>query len=70
LALRAGPQGARILWPGGAAMDGPRHPFWNFVSCSRERIEQAKVDWTGGRFGKEAGDGVYSIASMTLRLSP
>jgi hypothetical protein len=56
LALRAGPQGARILLLGGAAMDGPRHLFWNFVSSSRERIEQAKADWTGGRFGKVAGD--------------
>jgi len=37
-------------------LDGPRHLFWNFVSSSRERIEQAKADWTGGRFGKVAGD--------------
>ena len=56
LALRAGPQGARLLLLGGAPMDGPRHLFWNFVSSSRERIEQAKADWTGGRFGKVAGD--------------
>jgi hypothetical protein len=25
---------------------GPRHVWWNFVSSSRERIEQAKLDWT------------------------
>ncbi|HEY0437770.1 MAG TPA: pirin family protein, partial [Phenylobacterium sp.] len=31
LALRAGPQGARVLLLGGAAMDGPRYLFWNFV---------------------------------------
>ena len=29
---------------------GPRHVWWNFVSSSRERIEQAKHDWTAGRF--------------------
>jgi redox-sensitive bicupin YhaK (pirin superfamily) len=56
LALRAGPQGARLLLLGGAVMDGPRYLFWNFVSSSRERIEQAKADWREGRFGKVAGD--------------
>ncbi|MCB4823373.1 pirin family protein [Roseicella aerolata] len=56
LALRAGPRGARVLLLGGAAMDGPRHLFWNFVSSSRERIEQAKADWQAGRFGKVPGD--------------
>ncbi len=56
LALRAGPQGARVLLLGGAAMDGPRHLFWNFVSSDRERIEQAKADWAAGRFGKVTGD--------------
>ncbi len=56
LALRAGPQGARVLLLGGAAMDGPRHLFWNFVSSSRERIEQAKADWKAGRFAMVAGD--------------
>ncbi len=50
LTLRAGPQGARLLLLGGAAMDGPRYLFWNFVSSSRERIEQAKADWQRDRF--------------------
>jgi redox-sensitive bicupin YhaK (pirin superfamily) len=54
--LHAGPEGARLLLLGGAAMDGPRFIFWNFVSSSRERIEQAKADWQGGRFGKVRGD--------------
>ncbi len=56
LALRAGPRGARLLLLGGAAMDGPRYLFWNFVSSSRERIEQAKADWKAGRFGTVPGD--------------
>jgi hypothetical protein len=28
---------------------GPRYVDWNFVSSSRERIEQAKADWRAGR---------------------
>jgi hypothetical protein len=56
LALRAGPAGARLLLLGGAVMDGPRHIFWNFVSSTSERIEQAKADWKAGRFGLVAGD--------------
>ena len=56
MSLRAGPQGARLLLLGGAAMDGPRHIFWNFVSSSRDRIQQAKEDWKAGRFAKVPGD--------------
>ncbi|HEY0185405.1 MAG TPA: pirin family protein [Rhodopila sp.] len=56
LTLRAGPDGAKLLLLGGAVMDGPRHVFWNFVSSSKERIEQAKADWKAQRFGKVAGD--------------
>ena len=41
---------ARVMLLGGATMDGPRHIYWNFVSSSRERIEQAKEDWREGRF--------------------
>jgi redox-sensitive bicupin YhaK (pirin superfamily) len=56
LALSAGPRGARLLLLGGAAMDGPRYLFWNFVASSRERLEQAKADWAAGRFAKVPGD--------------
>ena len=41
---------ARVMLLGGAAMDGQRHIWWNFVSSSPERIEQAKADWKAGRF--------------------
>jgi redox-sensitive bicupin YhaK (pirin superfamily) len=61
LALRAGPKGARLLLLGGAAMDGPRYVFWNFVSSSRDRIEQAKADWQAGRFPKVPSDAVEFI---------
>ncbi len=41
---------ARVMILGGARLDGPRHVWWNFVSSSRERIEQAKADWRAGKF--------------------
>lgn len=41
---------SRLLILGGEPMDGPRHIWWNFVSSSRDRIEQAKADWKAGRF--------------------
>jgi redox-sensitive bicupin YhaK (pirin superfamily) len=41
---------ARIMLLGGTAMKGPRYIWWNFVSSSKERIEQAKADWKSGRF--------------------
>lgn len=44
---------------GGEPLDGPRHVWWNFVSSSRERIEQAKLDWTDGKFGAIAGDAEF-----------
>lgn len=42
---------ARLVVLGGEPMDGPRHVFWNFVSSSLDRIEQAKADWQRDRFG-------------------
>jgi len=47
---------ARVALVGGAPIDGERHIFWNFVSSSRERLEQAKRDWREGRFPKVPGD--------------
>lgn len=47
---------ARMMLLGGATMDGPRHIWWNFVSSSRERIDEAKNDWRNGRFDKVFGD--------------
>jgi redox-sensitive bicupin YhaK (pirin superfamily) len=46
---------ARLMLLGGEPL-GPRHVWWNFVSSSRERIEQAKADWRAGRFGGVPGD--------------
>jgi redox-sensitive bicupin YhaK (pirin superfamily) len=41
---------ARMMFLGGDALEGPRHIWWNFVSSSQQRIEQAKEDWKTGRF--------------------
>jgi redox-sensitive bicupin YhaK (pirin superfamily) len=35
---------------------GPRNIWWNFVSSSKDRIEQAKQDWKAGRMGLPRGD--------------
>jgi redox-sensitive bicupin YhaK (pirin superfamily) len=47
---------SRVMLLGGATMEGPRHIWWNFVSSSRERIEQAKEDWRTGRFPEVPGE--------------
>jgi redox-sensitive bicupin YhaK (pirin superfamily) len=47
---------ARIMIVGGAKLAGERHMYWNFVSSSKARIEQAKDDWAHGRFPKVSGD--------------
>jgi redox-sensitive bicupin YhaK (pirin superfamily) len=47
---------ARLMLLGGEAADAPRHIWWNFVSSSLDRIEQAKADWREGRFDAVPGD--------------
>ena len=47
---------SRIMLLGGEAFSTPRHVFWNFVSSSRERINQAKEDWKERRFALVPGD--------------
>jgi redox-sensitive bicupin YhaK (pirin superfamily) len=46
----------RCMVLGGAAADGPRHIWWNFVSSRPRRIEQAKADWQAGRFPAVPGE--------------
>ncbi|HWH17408.1 MAG TPA: pirin-like C-terminal cupin domain-containing protein, partial [Allosphingosinicella sp.] len=53
--------GAHVMLCGGAPMDGPRHVWWNFVSSSRERINQAREDWKAERFPVVPGDSVDRI---------
>jgi hypothetical protein len=49
-------EGCRVMLLGGEAFSSKRHVFWNFVSSSRDRIEQAKEDWKAGKFSKVPGD--------------
>jgi hypothetical protein len=51
----------RVMRMGGEAFATRRHVWWNFVSSSRERINQAKEDWQQGRFPKVPGDEVEFI---------
>lgn len=55
MVLRSG-QGGKVMLLGGEAFTSHRYVYWNFVSSSRERIEQAKEDWKAGRFAKVPGD--------------
>lgn len=48
--------GGRLMLMGGQAFTSPRYVFWNFVSSSRDRINQAKEDWKGMKFPLVPGD--------------
>jgi len=47
---------AHVMLCGGAALEGDRIVWWNFVSSSRDRLEQAKKDWNEGRFDPVPGE--------------
>ena len=46
---------SRVMVIGGGSL-GKRMIYCNFVSSTRERIEQAKADWREGRFGEVPGE--------------
>ena len=48
--------GGRLMLMGGQAFSTRRYVFWNFVSSSRDRINQAKEDWEALRFPLIPGD--------------
>lgn len=47
---------ARVMLLGGQKLAGERHVYWNFVSSSKARIEQAKDDWNHDRLGQVPGE--------------
>lgn len=49
-------RGAHFMLFGGASLGSRRYIWWNFVSSSKERIEQAKEEWRTGRFDIVPGD--------------
>ena len=55
IAIRAATP-ARMMLLGGDPMDGPRHIWWNFVSSRKDRIDQAKADWSQARFDSVPGE--------------
>ncbi|TGQ79562.1 pirin family protein [Mesorhizobium sp. M8A.F.Ca.ET.207.01.1.1] len=48
--------GAHFMLFGGASLGSKRYIWWNFVSSSKERIEQAKQEWKTGSFDIVPGD--------------
>jgi redox-sensitive bicupin YhaK (pirin superfamily) len=52
-------QTTRVLLLGGEPLDGPRYVMWNFVSSSKERLEQAADDWRNQRFDRIPGETAY-----------
>jgi redox-sensitive bicupin YhaK (pirin superfamily) len=55
-ATLAATQATRCVVIGGEALEGHRHIWWNFVSSSRERIEQAKQEWVTQTAAKIPGE--------------
>ena len=49
-------RGGKVMLLGGEAFATKRYVYWNFVSSSRDRIEQAKEDWIARRFPLVPGD--------------
>jgi redox-sensitive bicupin YhaK (pirin superfamily) len=56
VARLASSSGGRVMLMGGQAFATRRYVFWNFVSSSRDRINQAKEDWKALRFALIPGD--------------
>jgi redox-sensitive bicupin YhaK (pirin superfamily) len=69
---------AHLMMVGGEPFAEPRHIYWNFVSSSQDRIEQAKDDWRHGRFPQIAGETEFiplppdppQVAGASDTLSP
>jgi hypothetical protein len=53
--LFTGLEDATVMLLGGEPL-GERHLWWNFVSSSKARLEQAKADWKAGRIPLPPGD--------------
>ncbi|MGQ7845280.1 pirin family protein [Granulosicoccus sp. 3-233] len=51
ITVKAGSRGARLVILGGETLNGPRYIWWNFVSSSKERIEEAKAQWQQQQWG-------------------
>jgi redox-sensitive bicupin YhaK (pirin superfamily) len=54
--LVTGDEPCHVMLFGGETMASKRYVWWNFVSSSKERIEQAKEEWRTGKFDIVPGD--------------
>ncbi len=52
-------KGSRVLLFGGMPFPEERHIYWNFVSSSKETIEEAKEKWKNWDFPKFPNDETY-----------
>ena len=59
----------RVMLLGGEAFKTQRHVWWNFVSSSCDRINQAKADWKADRFPKVPGDDAEFIPIPDVPLT-
>lgn len=57
----------RFMLIGGAPLDGHRFMWWNFVSSSKERINQAAEAWEAQRFAKVPGETEWIPLPNSLR---
>ncbi|SDN96632.1 hypothetical protein SAMN05216303_101140 [Rhodoferax sp. OV413] len=53
------PSAVRLVVLGGDALDGHRFISWNFVSSSKQRIQQAEEDWRAQRMAPVPGDAEF-----------
>ncbi len=51
--------GTQLLLFGGEPLPEERFLLWNFVSHSKERLQEAKRDWIGREFPQVPGDDTY-----------
>ncbi len=51
--------GTRLLLFGGEPLANEHFLLWNFVSSSKERLQQAKKDWKDKKFPQVPGDNTY-----------
>jgi len=66
ISAKAGEKGARLMALGGETLNEHRYLWWNFVSSSKDRIEEAKeawktADWENGPFRLPPGDDAEHI---------
>src|SRR3546814_15000037 len=59
-----------VMLLGGEAFTTPRHLWWNFVSSSRDRINQAKQDWKDRKFPLAPGDSEEYIPLPGMPKTP